>query len=409
MDVLFIHGNYPAQFRYLCAAFSNNIQNQVVFLTACRNTQQFPICGVKTIHYNIHRGIHPETHHYLHSTEEAVLRGQAVLRSVDVLLQQGFQPQLVIFHAGMGFGLFLRDILPRAILIGYFEWWFRPETTQHLVADFNFDIRLKTNLRNLPTLQELSICDAAVVPTDWQKQQFPDIFQHKLEVIFDGIDTKFFYPAPNNFRSRVLRINNRVSGEQLEFQPDALILSYATRGMEPLRGFPEFMRSLPQVFEELGDLQVVIAGVDRCAYSYPAPSSNGSWKNYLLQELKGKIPTKQVYFTGLLSYTDYRALLWRSNLHCYFTRPYVVSWSFFEAIYCKSCLLSNACTATEDIALKESVLWTTIEDPSSIVRSIVQGVKAPNQLHATIKNSEIYELSSCLDKWKSILDLLIHG
>ena len=175
MNILFIHGNYPAQFRYLCAALSNNTQHQVVFLTACRNTQQLPIYRAKIIHYSIHRAIHPETHHYLHTTEEAVLRGQAVLRSVDILLQQGFQPQLVIFHAGMGFGLFLRDILPYATLIGYFEWWFRPETSQHLVADFNFDTQLKTNLRNLPTLQELSICDAAVVPTDWQKQQFPDI------------------------------------------------------------------------------------------------------------------------------------------------------------------------------------------------------------------------------------------
>ena len=409
MKILFIHGNYPAQFRYLCAKLSNNTEHQVVFLTARKDAQQFPIGRVQIVQYSIHRNVHPETHHYLHASEEAVLQGQAILRSLDRLFQEGFQPQLVIFHAGMGFGLFLRDVLPRATLVGYFEWWFRPETSQYLVKSFDLDTRLKVSLRNLPILQELSTCDAAVVPTDWQKRQFPDCFQHKLKVIFDGIDNRFFFPAPNNIQRQVLRISNRVSGERFEFQPDALILSYATRGMEPLRGFPEFMRSLPRVFAEFDNLCVVIAGLDRCAYSYPAPSNNGSWKNCLLSELNGKIPMEQIYFTGLLNSVDYRALLWRSNLHCYFTRPYIVSWSFFEAIYCRSHLLSNVCIATRDIALEESILWTNIEDLSSIERNMVEGVRPPNQLCATIKDSEVYELTYCLARWGSLLNLLIYS
>jgi len=48
---------------------------------------------------------------------------------------------------------------------------------------------------------------------------------------------------------------------------------------------------------------------------------------------------ERVHFTGLLTYPDYRQLLWRSTLHCYFTRPYVTSWSLFEAV----CLRSQAC------------------------------------------------------------------
>ena len=65
-------------------------------------------------------------------------------------------------------------------------------------------------------------------------------------------------------------------GNGLLLKPGERILSYATRGMEPLRGFPEFMRMLPARMERFDDLQVVIAGRDRVAYSYQAPSHGGS-------------------------------------------------------------------------------------------------------------------------------------
>ena len=70
----------------------------------------------------------------------------------------------------MGLGLFLRDLLPNATLIGYFEWWFRPETTKYLLKDYDFDAQLATGIRNMPILQELEMCDAAVTPTEWQKK-----------------------------------------------------------------------------------------------------------------------------------------------------------------------------------------------------------------------------------------------
>ena len=43
----------------------------------------------------------------------------------------------------------------------------------------------------MPILQELETCDLAVVPTEWQKKQFPSEYEKKLNVIFDGIDRIF--------------------------------------------------------------------------------------------------------------------------------------------------------------------------------------------------------------------------
>ena len=55
--------------------------------------------------------------------------------------------------------------------------------------------------------------------------------------------------------------------------------------MELPRGFPEFMRALPPPLENNPGLQVVIAGADRRAYSYDAPSHNGSWRGTYWQSL----------------------------------------------------------------------------------------------------------------------------
>ena len=334
MDFLFIHGNYPAQFRHLAPRLGQSGDHRVVFLTSREDAEMEVLPGVEVRRFNCHRKPHPETHHYLMATEEAVLQGQAVIRELSKLVESGFRPKVVVTHAGMGLGLFVKELLPETLHIGYFEWYFRNKTTKHLLENFNLDVQLQTSLRNLPILHELESCDLGVVPTEWQKSQFPKEYQEKLEVIFDGIDERFFKPCgdPLSLKNQEITIKNRDTGEATSLLPKQKILSYATRGMEPLRGFPEFMRALPALLRKNKNLVVVIAGADRRAYSYDAPSHNGSWRRHLLEELGNFDGRERIIFTGLLTYTDYRLLLWRSNLHCYLTRPYVTSWSLFEAV-----------------------------------------------------------------------------
>ena len=192
MDFLFIHGNYPAQFRHLASLLARDKSHRVFFLTAREDASKESLPGLDIRTFNCHRSVHPQTHQYLQASEEAVLQGQAVLREIANLVEQGIQPRVVVSHGGMGLGLFIKDLLPEALHVGYFEWYFRPNTTRHLMAEFDLDAQLRTGMRNLPILQELQRCDIGVVPTEWQKKQFPDAYQNKLKVIFDGIDTSFF-------------------------------------------------------------------------------------------------------------------------------------------------------------------------------------------------------------------------
>ena len=409
MDIVFIHGNYPAQFRHLAQVLGNSNEHRVYFLTSRDGEDMQKIRGVEIRKMSMHRMPGSSTHHYLRATEEAILKGQTALRSLHELLEEGVRPRLVISHAGMGLGLFVKDLLPQAVHIGLFEWFFNPETARWLLPTFEIDDQLRTRMRNLTILDELNSCDVGVVPTKWQKKQFPKEFHKKLRVIFDGIDTNFFSPDPG-IDERTMILEGEKLSKPLRFEPGDLVLSYATRGMETLRGFPEFLRAAAQSLSEIPELQVVVAGRDVRAYSYDAPSHSGSWKERILEELgdfKGK---NRIHFTGLMPYVNYKQLLQRSNLHCYFTRPYVTSWSLFEAAACGARLCVNKSAPTEGIVVdQETVTWIDLDNQEAMNKTIssqLQNKGLPKR--STLKMD--FALSNCLKQWQQAMnDCLIQS
>lgn len=403
MDIVFIHGNYPAQFRHLAAALGQAGEHRVVFLTAREDAETQPMAGVMIRRFELHRTPNATTHHYLIATEEAVLKGQAVLRALHELVAEGINPRLVISHGGMGLGLFVKDVLPHAVHIGLFEWYFKPETARWLMAEFGLDQQLLTRMRNLPILEELQSCDLGVVPTSWQRQQFPEAFQNKLEVIFDGIDQNFFHPDPG-IDERVVVLEGEELPTPLRIEPGQKLLSYATRGMEPLRGFPEFLRTAAACLADDDNLQVVVAGRDVRAYSYGAPSHEGSWKQHLLNELGDFAGRERLHFMGLMPYVHYRSLLQRSNLHCYFTRPYVTSWSLFEAAACSARLCVNRSAATEGVVADPAwVAWVDLDQPKRLTATVLERLSHPKGIRrAALK--PCYELPVSLQHWQTLVN-----
>ena len=97
--------------------------------------------GVEIHKFSLHRQANSSTHHYLTATEEAVLKGQTVIRTLSKLVEKGLSPRLVITHAGMGLGLFIKDLLPRTIHIGLFEWF---QTSNNKVVTCGFRNRRTT-------------------------------------------------------------------------------------------------------------------------------------------------------------------------------------------------------------------------------------------------------------------------
>ena len=403
MNILFIHGNYPAQFGKLSGALAVRRENKVVFLTEAKINKKHLPNEIRVENYEVDREGSKNIHHYLQTTEECVLRGQAVIRGINKLCNENFRPHIVIFHGGMGLGLFLRDMLPNTILIGYFEWWFGRTTTAYLVEDYSFDSQLSAGIRNITTLREIEQCTIGVVPTEWQKKQFPDIAKPKLRVIFDGVDTNFFKREERSAK-KDYEIQNRETNELFSIMKDDIIISYATRGMEPLRGFPEFMRGLPDILKKHKRAKVYIAGADRCAYSYKAPNKSGSWKEYMLEEVGKQINTDRINFTGLLNYNDYRRLLWRSDLHCYFTKPYVTSWSLFEATCCESKILTSKGEATSNIVKKGSYRTVDISCQKEVNKEMLRGIEdSIAGKYPRSKPEENFGYQGSLEKWRQLI------
>jgi glycosyltransferase involved in cell wall biosynthesis len=373
MNLLFIHGNFPGQFKDIAPELASRVNGKTYFLSLSDNPQNIVLPRVQFRQFKLHRDVRSETHAYVQATELAVLKGQAVLRALDQLhKQEGFIPDVVICHGGMGFGLFVKSLLPSVRLISYLEWYFTPSNSRELILNPTIDDFCRLECRNIPILQELAQADQLVCPTRWQRDQFPGFIKDRIQVVFDGVDIDFFSPGlPVD--PLVLKAD---SDAPLQFTSDQLLLTYGTRGMEPLRGFPEFMRAAAAAQHAFPHLQVVVFGNDRAAYGYPSPHESGSWKQYMLDELAGQLDLARLHFTGLLNYGELVQLFRRSDLHCYFTRPYVVSWGVFQAAACGARLLVNDFPGLDEVFAEGSELrLVDLDNVDSLIKGVLSGLQ----------------------------------
>ncbi|MEP3244039.1 MAG: glycosyltransferase family 4 protein [Sneathiella sp.] len=336
MRVLFLHNNFPAQYRHVARKLAEKKKNQIVFASH-RAVEKIP--GVANVIYKPHREVKPDTHHYLKTTETAVINGQSLFRVCIDLKKKGFIPDIICAHSGWGPSLYVKDVFPDAKLLSYFEWYYHARGSD---ADFlkdaniGFDDAGRIRTKNLPVLMDLAHCDWGQVPTQFQASQFPDIFKSKLSVLHDGVDTDFFKPKKD-----VPKIFGK-----LDLTHADEILTYATRGMEPYRGFPEFMRAATLLMKKRPGLHVVIVGQDRVAYGKKLPEGDG-WGKRMVDELKPDM--SRLHFTGLLPYGDYVKVMQASTVQAYLTVPFVLSWSLIETLSCGALVVASDTAPVKEV------------------------------------------------------------
>ena len=330
--ILFLHPNFPAQFRHLATALAKDDNYQIVFTT---NRQEGTIPGVHKVIYEPSRQAGPQTHHYVRNLENAVLTGQAVYRIAEDLKAQGFIPDIIYGHSGWGPTLFMKEVFPKAELLCFFEWFYHPRGSD---ADFdpseplNADDLCRIRVKNAPILIDLYNCDRGLTPTNWQHQQFPPEYHSKINVCHDGIDTNFFQPQPDA-KLVLPRIN-------LDLSHVSELVTYVGRGMEPYRGFPQFMEAVALIQQQRPNCHIVVVGEDRVAYGKTLPDGK-TYKQLMLEKLD--LDLSRLHFTGRLPYHEYLQVLQASSAHIYLTRPFVLSWSMLEAMS-TGCLLIAANT-----------------------------------------------------------------
>ncbi len=319
MKILFLHRNFPAQFKHLALELAKDKNNEVVFVTNNLETKTFG--GIKKYTYKLKRKVPNNCHRYLRFYEESIIHGQSAAEVLISLQKQGFKPDVIFGHS-WGASLFAKEIFPDVPYVAHIEWYYNPVNSD---VDFggkvlDIDAKASLKIKNSHILQDLVSCDWGISPTQWQKSQIPKIFRDKIKVIHEGIDTDFCRPNKN--------VKFKIPDTDIVLTKKDEVLTYATRGMEEYRGFPEFMKAASILMKQRPNLRVLIGGEDRICYG--AHLKNDTYKQKMLRELE--FDESRLHFVGSLPYNEYVKLLQVSSCHVYLTYPFVLSWSFLEAM-----------------------------------------------------------------------------
>ena len=276
-----------------------------------------PPQGMKVIIYGTHRpGGAAALHPYLRRFESSVIEGQAVFRVCKQLREEGWIPDYILNHVGFGNGLYLSDAFPEARRIGLFEWYYRStgaDVDFLLKGPVDADRALRMRTWNAQTLLELADCDIGVVPTNWQKQQFPKHLSSRLRVIHEGVDVKLL---------RSLKKTKPSRHEVLPKDGKIEVVTYVSRGFEEYRGFPQAMQALSILQQRRPQLHVLIVGADVVAYG--SRRDDGlSWGSWAKRDLH--LDPLRTHWLGSLQTDCYHKVLASSDVHLYLTVPFVLS------------------------------------------------------------------------------------
>jgi len=323
MKVLFVHNNFPAQFGNLAEALHQMGGFELAAIGA-ENAQA--VEGVAIHRYAISPFNVSATHPFARRFDAECRRGEHVLMAASALASSGFVPDFILAHCGWGETLPLRAVFPEAKLVVYAEFFYRGEGQDvHFDPEgprLGMDGLAALRCKNASTLLALTDADAAISPTQWQRSTFPREFQDKIHVAHEGVDLEWFRPNPST--------RFPLPGGKVVTKSDE-VLTFASRNLEPIRGYHVFMRALPEILRARPEAQVIIAGGDGNSYSHTPPPGT-SWKTHCLDAVVSKLDLSRVHFVGRLAPAAYLSLLQVSAAHVYLTYPFVLSWSLLEAM-----------------------------------------------------------------------------
>lgn len=377
--------------------------NEVVFITQRKDVA---LPGVKNIVYRPQRPVTQGVHHYLLETETGVLNAQAVARAALSLKESGFVPDVMLGHNGWGEIWYLKDVFPQTPLIGYFEFFYRfrgADVGFDSAEPQIFDTAPRIRTKNLGNLIALDSVDLGQTATRWQRSLYPERYQSMLHAVHEGIDTRLVAPNPD----ARLRLPN--SG--MDLSRDDEVVTYVARNLEPHRGFPIFMRSLPAVLKRRPNAQVLIVGGDEVSYGHRLPDGK-THKQLMLDELGQSLDLARVHFLGKVSYLSYLQILQLSKVHVYLTYPFVLSWSMLEAMSAGCLLVASETAPVEEVIRDgENGLLVDFFSPDEIAERVIAALEAGRNGYADIRLNarrtivENYDLKSiCLPAQLRLLE-----
>jgi len=407
MKYLFIHQNFPAQYRHVVRHLADQPGNQIYFITQ-PNENSMP--GVYKVSYPKDPRGPINCHAYAVEIDRAIYTGATVAEVCRGLRDQGFRPDLIVGHSGWGETLFVKDVFPDVPLLANFEFFYHASGVDvgfdpEFVSIFNDPSRLRA--RNGIGLMAFQAADWGHSATQWQRNLYPADMRSRISVLHEGVDTELVCPNPK--ASFALPTSGRVLSSRDE------VVTYVARNLEPYRGFHIFMRALPQLLRRCKRAQVVIVGGDGVSYGAPPPPRS-SFRDMMLQELGARLDLARVHFVGMLDYRSYLNLLQVSSAHVYLTYPFVLSWSLIEAMAC-GCLIVGSDTPPVLEVLHDGSNALTVDffAYKRLAQRIEAALDRPEPMQALRQAARATAVSQfdlkrlLLPRWNALFDDLVNG
>jgi glycosyltransferase involved in cell wall biosynthesis len=295
-------------------------------------------------------------------------QGRRVAAALAPLAAEGWRPDVAVAHSFWGDALLLDDVFPGVPLVALLE------------LDLSSP-RLTSPNRNAPAAgagrQLQQWADAIAIrrmavglcASRFQRDSHPAWLHPRLRVIHEGVDLEACCPDP------LARL--RLPGG-LALGPESMVLSFAARSLEPLRGLDRLLAVLPALQRRLPGLQVVLAGGrDRGCYS-GQPPGDGSWLAHLLRRHGAGLDHSRLHAPGMLSADQLRDLFRISRVHAYLSRPYVPSWSLAEAMACGVPVVAARDAGADELVL-DGVTGALVDadDPGALLQALVPLLEQP--------------------------------
>lgn len=406
INILFIHPNFPGQFKALIHDLAKVSNARLAFITRRPDAE---LDGVDIQHYQLpekpkvsgddDKVVVQETYTYLRGANTNLLETHEVTKAALALQHRtNFKPHIVIGHIGWSGTLFMKDVFPETKIIAYCEWFYRPETSWAHFCGEELSLEQKTSIRmkNVSTTLCLESMDVGVSPMIWQRSVHPKEYQKRIEVIHEGIDTDICRPQD--------RTPLNIPGASLDAK--AKIITYVSRALEPARGFFTFMEAVEKIGKQDSSVQFVVVGRERPAYS----DGTGDGPSYKMQAMdKFQCDWSRVHFTGKISYEHYLSVLQNSLVHVYMSAPLFLSWSMLEAMSCGCTIVSSDnAPVNEVIKHNETGRLVPFFDANKLSEEVLDLLndkdesarlgKAAREL--VIKH---YDKKKCVKEWKNLI------
>ena len=319
MRALFIHQNFPGQFR--------EIQHQVVgwgwetkAICSCQREWN-PTIEVR-IYKQPEQAQNNKPEGILGEVNNWIARGTEVAKEALKLKTEGWAPDIILAHPGWGECLYIKSVFPSSVLACWPELWLN---YRHMGANNSRQLKAEDiayiETKNWLAEKALGESNLIIAPTIYQQSSFPERHQQKITVIHEGVREDLF---------EMPRLKNICLPSGIELKDGTPVITFTSRNLEPMRGFDLLMQTIPSVQAEIPTAHFIIVGGDEQSYSGKHQSGK-TWLEVYKEEWENQIDWKRVHILGRLPYGELLKIYRRSDLHLYLSKEFVLSWSLIEA------------------------------------------------------------------------------